>query len=41
MGEDAPAVLKVGQDMPNRDLIIGISSTALTIQKLLPWLAKQ
>lgn len=41
MGDDAPAILKVGQDMPNRDLIIGISSTALTIQKLLPWLAKQ
>jgi ribosome-associated toxin RatA of RatAB toxin-antitoxin module len=41
VGEDAPAILKVGENMPNRDLIIGISSTALTINKLLPWLAKQ
>ncbi len=41
MGEDAPAILKVGQDAPNRDLIIGISSTALFMQKLLPWLEKQ
>jgi ribosome-associated toxin RatA of RatAB toxin-antitoxin module len=41
VGQDASAILRVGEDKPNRDLIVGISSTALTIQKLLPWLAKQ
>lgn len=41
MGDNAPAMLKVGKNMPNRDLIVGVSSTALTIQKLVPWLQKQ
>lgn len=41
LGAKAPAILKVGQDMPNRDLIIGVSATVVTIQKLLGWLAKQ
>lgn len=41
LGANAPAILKVGQDMPNRDLIIGVSATVVTIQKLLGWLPKQ
>jgi ribosome-associated toxin RatA of RatAB toxin-antitoxin module len=41
MGENAPSLLKVGQDVPNRDLIVGVSATALTIQKLIPWLDQQ
>lgn len=41
LGAKAPAILKVGKDMPNRDLIIGVSATVVTIQKLLGWLPKQ
>jgi ribosome-associated toxin RatA of RatAB toxin-antitoxin module len=37
MGEDGPALLKLGRGMANRDLIVGVSATALTMQKLVPW----
>jgi hypothetical protein len=41
LGEGAPAILKIGEDMPNRDLLVGISASAITMQKLVPWLHGQ
>ena len=41
LGEKAPAVLKLGNLVPNRQVTVGTSSAAVIVENQIPWIEKQ
>ena len=41
LGDKAPAVLKLGNLIPNRQVVVGVSSAALIVEKQAAWMAAQ
>lgn len=41
LGDKAPAVLKLGNLIPNRQVVVGVSSAALIVEKQAIWIAQQ
>lgn len=41
LGEKAPAILKLGNLIPNRQLVVGSSAASVILEKLVEWLEKQ
>lgn len=41
LGDKAPAVLKLGNLIPNRQVVVGVSSAALIVEKQADWIARQ
>lgn len=41
LGDKAPAVLKLGNLIPNRQVVVGVSSAALIVEKQAAWIAQQ
>jgi hypothetical protein len=41
LGDKAPAIIKLGNLVPNRQVTVGVSSAAVILEKLAPWVEKQ
>jgi hypothetical protein len=41
LGEKAPAILKLGNLIPNRQLVVGASTASVILEKLVEWIGKQ
>ncbi len=41
LGDKAPAILKLGNLIPNRQVVVGVSSAALIVEKQAAWIARQ